>query len=254
MKMPRAARIKSENNTYHIIMRGINRQQIFEDEQDNEKFLEILEECRAISGYKIFAYCLMGNHFHLLVKFEEEPIEQAMKRICGRFVYWYNTKYGRVGHLFQDRFKSEPINDDKYFLSCIRYIHQNPQKAGICDIDKYEYSSYHTYLNRDEKGLVDISMLYSVIKPEQFLEYSRQTENGAFLEIYEIHKQKITDEEARQVIYRICKCNNVSEFQAIPPDRRGGYLNLMKIKGLGIRQICRLTGESYYSVQKVNQP
>ena len=231
-------------------MRGINRQQIFEDEQDNEKFLEILEECRAISGYKIFAYCLMGNHFHLLMRFDSEPIEQSMKRIGSRFAYWYNTKYGRVGHLFQDRFKSEPIDDDSYFLSCVRYIHQNPQKAGICDMDKYEYSSYRTYLNRKEKGLVDISMLYSIIKPEQFVEYSHQTECSAFLDIADKASIKITDEEAKEIIYRICKCKNISEFQRIDSKTRAGYIGLMKTKSLGVRQICRLTGESYYVVQK----
>ena len=95
------------------------------------KFLQILKECKAISECKLLAYCLMGNHFHLLIKIENESLEQVFKRICGRFVYWYNTKYQRVGHLFQDRFKSEPVENDAYLLTVIRYIHQNPVKAGI---------------------------------------------------------------------------------------------------------------------------
>lgn len=149
--MARQARKKSSNNIYHIMMRGVNRQQIFEDQQDNEKFLEILKEYQTICGYKVFAYCLMGNHFHLLMQFDNEPIEQAMKRIGAKYVYWFNTKYGRVGHLFQDRFKSEPIEDDSYFLCCIRYIHQNPVKAKIARVDQYSYSSYNTYLKPKTK-------------------------------------------------------------------------------------------------------
>ena len=84
--MPRQARKKSESGIYHIMFRGINRQQIFEDSEDNEKFLDILRECKAISEYKVFAYCLMGNHIHILLQETKEPIELLMKRIATRFV------------------------------------------------------------------------------------------------------------------------------------------------------------------------
>ena len=136
--MPRQARKKSESGIYHVMLRGINQQQIFEEPEDFEKFLQILKDCKAISGYKLFAYCLMGNHIHLLIKPEEESLEQAFKRIGGRFVYWYNVKYQRIGHLFQDRFRSEPVETDEYFMTVLRYIHQNPIKAGLCKvIDAY---------------------------------------------------------------------------------------------------------------------
>ena len=141
MNMPRQARKKSESGIYHVMLRGINQQQIFEDSEDCDKFIQILQECKAVSGFKLFAYCLMGNHIHLLIKPEKEPLEQVFKRIGGRYVYWYNVKYQRVGHLFQDRFKSEPVEDDSYFLTVIRYIHQNPVKAGLCkNIKDYKYS------------------------------------------------------------------------------------------------------------------
>ncbi len=98
--MPRQAREKSDNATYHIMLRGINRQQIFEEAEDCEKFIEILQHYQAVSEYKIYAYCLMGNHVHLLMEFCKEDIAQAMKRIATKYVYWYNTKYERNG---QDR-------------------------------------------------------------------------------------------------------------------------------------------------------
>ena len=83
MKLPRQARQKSESGIYHIMLRGINQQLIFEDEEDNVKFLEVLKDCKTVSEYKIFAYCLMGNHLHLLLKTEKESLEQIFKRIGG---------------------------------------------------------------------------------------------------------------------------------------------------------------------------
>lgn len=103
--MPRRARMKSESGIYHIMLRGINRQQIFEDEEDFQKYLDVLKDCKAVSEFKLFAYCLMGNHIHLLIKPENEPLDLIFKRIGSRFVYWYNWKYHRSGHLFKTDIK-----------------------------------------------------------------------------------------------------------------------------------------------------
>lgn len=145
--MPRQARGLSESGIYHIMLRGINQQQIFEDEEDSHKYLEILKTCKTISKFKIFAYCLMGNHIHLLIKIEKENLELIFKRIGARFVYWYNWKYQRNGHVFQGRFKSEPVEDDRQLLAIIRYIHRNPLKSGLGNLN-YKYSSYNKYINR----------------------------------------------------------------------------------------------------------
>ena len=128
--MPRQPREKSESGIYHIMLRGINQQVIFEDYEDYSKFIETIETYKAVSGYKVFAYCLMSNHIHILLKVEKEDLDLIMKRIAGSYVYWYNWKYYRKGHLFQDRFKSEPVEDDEHFLTVLRYIHQNPTGQG----------------------------------------------------------------------------------------------------------------------------
>ena len=248
--MPRAAREKSKSGIYHIMLRGINRQQIFEDEQDNLKFIDILRDYKTISGYKVFAYCLMGNHIHLLMKFEDEPIEQAMKRIIGRFAYWYNVKYRRTGHLFQDRFKSEPVDDEAYFLSCIRYIHQNPVKAKIGAINKYLYSSYNAYICDDGDDLIDADFLFNLISREQYVDFNAQIVNVPVADISEKTVVRITDDEAKKIIYRTTKCKNISEFQSLDNKLKPKFLCKLKESGLGVRQISRLTGESYYIVQK----
>ena len=127
--MPRKARLKSQSGIYHIVMRGINRQQIFIEDEDYHRFLQTLKYYKESSGYNIYAYCLMRNHLHILLKEGSEPLAQIMRRICGKFVYWYNQKYDRVGYLFQDRFKSEPVEDDAYFLTVLRYILPIPLRS-----------------------------------------------------------------------------------------------------------------------------
>ncbi len=248
--MPRQARKKSESGIYHVMLRGINQQQIFEDEEDNEKFLQVLRDCKAVSEFKLFAYCLMGNHIHLLLKEEKEPIEQVFKRICGRYVYWYNVKYQRVGHLFQDRYKSEPVEDNGYFLTVIRYIHQNPVKAGICkEIGDYKYSSYRDY--RAELGLVDTDFVFEMISKKEFERYNHEVNSDKCLENVAIPKVRVTDERAKKFIEDISRCKTISEFQCLDSKSRDSFIAIFKQKGLSIRQISRLTGISYSVIQRV---
>ena len=144
--MARQARQKSISGIYHIILRGINRQVIFEDCDDKLKFLECLSYYRKACDYTVYGYCLMDNHVHLLIRESNEEIVSIMKRICVRYVAWYNRKYDRCGHLFQDRFKSEIVEDDAYLLVVLRYIHQNPLKVGLVhSLSDYRDSSYYEY-------------------------------------------------------------------------------------------------------------
>ena len=240
--MPRQARRKSESGIYHIMLRGINQQQIFEDEEDSIRFLETLAKYKEQCGYEIYAYCLMGNHVHILLKEGKENLTLVLKRIAGSFVYWYNWKYRRCGHLFQDRFKSEPVEDDEYFLTVIRYIHQNPVKAGICkNIDGYKFSSYNEYINKG--NLVDIDFCLSIIDKEQFIEFNNEFNDDVCLDISN-NDFRLTDDEALKIIWKICKCKSVSDFQKLDKVKRNYYIEKFYQQGLSIRQISRLTGLS----------
>ena len=246
--MPRQARRKSESGIYHIMLRGINKQVIFEDEEDNFKFLETLKKYKAISGYKIFAYCLMSNHVHLLLKIEKEDIDLIIKRVASSYVYWYNWKYKRNGHLFQDRFKSEPVENDSYFLTVVRYIHQNPLKAGVCkSIDGYNFSSYNEYVKKAD--LVDTDFCLGIIDKEQFVEFNNEYNEDVCLEI-EKDNFRLTDDEAREIIFKISKCRTITQFQNLNIDKRDKCLKLLRVNGLSIRQISRLTGIGFNIVRK----
>lgn len=230
------------------MLRGINKQVIFEDEEDNFKFLETLKKYKAISGYKIFAYCLMSNHVHLLLKIEKEDIDLIIKRVASSYVYWYNWKYKRNGHLFQDRFKSEPVENDSYFLTVVRYIHQNPLKAGVCkSIDGYNFSSYNEYVKKAD--LVDTDFCLGIIDKEQFLDFNNEYNEDVCLEI-EKDNFRLTDDEAREIIFKISKCRTITQFQNLNIDKRDKCLKLLRVNGLSIRQISRLTGIGFNVVRK----
>ena len=247
--MPRQARKKSESGIYHVMLRGINQQQIFEDSEDYYKFLDILTECKAISEFKLIAYCLMGNHIHLLIKEGPETLEQIFKRICGRFVYWYNIKYQRAGHLFQDRFKSEPVDSEKYFFTVLRYIHQNPVKAGVCKrVENYVYSSYLEYISG--KNLVDTDYVLELTTIEEFVGLHQQNKEDSCLDITDKVIRRVTDEQAKYLIKKIAKCDNVADFQNLDIPVRDKYLKKLRDKGISIRQLSRLTGISFNVVRK----
>lgn len=251
--MPRRARELSSTGIYHIMLRGINQQQIMEDQEDHEKFIEILQDCKLISGYNLYAYCLMGNHLHLLVKVNKEPLEQIFKRVSGRYVYWYNTKYHRVGHLFQDRFRSEPIEDEGSFLSVLRYIHQNPVKAGIVkEVGEYPYSSYSCYMELKNNSLADVDFALGMMSREQFREYHSEASRDVYLDITEnsLHSFRLTDEHAQEIIREISKCKNVSEFQLLEINVRNCDIKKLRKEGLSVRQISRLTGVSKGIVER----
>ena len=231
------------------MLRGINQQQIFEDSEDSDKFLNILGECKGICGFSVYAYCLMGNHIHLLIKEGPEGLETMFKRLCGRFVYWYNTKYRRVGHLFQDRFKSEPVDSEKYFLTVLRYIHQNPIKAGICKrIADYPYSSYGEYIGRRE--IVDKEYVLEQITLDEFIGLNNELVEQCCMDIADKTVVRVTDEQAKKLILRISKCDSVSAFQGLDLTTREKCLKKLREAGLSIRQLSRLTGISYNVVRK----
>ena len=154
-QMPRQSRKKSSTGIYHVMLRGINKQDIFEVEEDYVRMKEILirlNERRDEQGhplpqaYSMYAYCLMSNHIHLLIRERDEGIAETIKRLGIGYAAYFNKKYQRSGHLFQDRFRSEPVESMEYFMILLRYIHQNPVKAAIVkDVGDYPWSSWREY-------------------------------------------------------------------------------------------------------------
>ena len=245
--MPREARKKSRTGIYHIIMRGINKQTIFEENEDKQRFLEILQKYRKISQYVLYSYCLMDNHIHLLIKEGEEELSVAMKRICSSYVYWFNSKYGRFGHLFQERFKSENVENTVYFLTVLRYIHQNPLKAGLVNnVFESRWTSINEYIQR--RTIVDIDYGLDLFSSDRrkaiklYIEYMQQQNNDQCLEVY--MNVKKTDQEIREYLYTL-GIANTSQLQQLNRMHRDEILAKVKsLNGVSIRQLSRITGIS----------
>ena len=245
--MPRTARIKSSSGIYHIMLRGINRQIIFEEDEDAEKFIQTLKDCKEKSGYKLYAYCLMGNHIHLLIKEGKEDLGIITRRIGASYVFWYNWKYERCGHLFQDRYKSEVVENVNYFLPVLRYIHQNPLKAGLVkDIKEYKWSSYSEFIEKNI--MVDIGFVLDLFNEDRkkaidsFKAFHEIDCNDNCLDIEE--KRRIKDDKAIEIIKKVCNVLHCTEIQMLERNKRNNYIKIIKEKGLSTRQIARLTGVS----------
>jgi putative transposase len=128
---------------YHVMSRGNNKQDIFYNNSDRVRFLKTLEKAVAASRWECYAFCLMDNHYHLVVHTPESTLANGMKYLNGVYTQWFNSKYGRVGHLLQGRFYSKFIEQEAHLMAMVRYIVQNPIRSGIsADITGWEWSSY----------------------------------------------------------------------------------------------------------------
>ena len=244
--MPRYARKRSSTGIYHVMLKGIDGRDIFLDDEDKEKFIENMLKARDKGNFELYAYCLMGNHLHLLLMEGTEPLENVMRRICSSYVLWYNKKYDRVGYLFQDRFKSEPVEDDGYFLTVLRYIFQNPVKAGIVTkIKDYKWTNYTDYIEGSNKTDTDFVLDFFNTNRERairsFIEYINKTNDDKCLDIP--GKRQLTDEDAKKIIKDHCHIYNTLDLHKFDVNKRNQYLKELKEGyGLSIRQIERLTG------------
>lgn len=251
--MPRQARKQAESGIYHTMLRGIDRQMIFEDTEDCDRFLDIVKDCRKACGFKLYAYCLMGNHVHLLLKTESDGLETIFKKIGGRYVYYYNVKYQRVGHLFQDRFKSEPVEDDAYFLTVLRYIHQNPVKANLCaKAEKYPYSSFAEYLYGSD--FVDTDFALGMIVRDEFIKFNNAQNSDICLDIGATKRVGVTDGKAKEIIAKVSKCETITEFQSLEENKKERFIKRIYEKGVSIRQLSRLTGTTKGMVERYLKP
>lgn len=250
--MPRTARVKSRSKIYHIMIRGINQQNIFADDEDDEKFMDILDTYRKKIEYEIYAYCLIGNHVYLLIKEGKEVLSNTMKRIGTSYVCWYNWQYNRKGHLFQDRFKSEAVEDDAYFLTVLRYIHQNPLKAGLVDnIDSYKWSSYQGYISKTKIVNVDFVLaLFDKEKDkaiEKFKRFNKESNNDKCLEV--IGKRKtISDKKIRKLMLKKFDIELALLHNEQVKNQTEVLKFLKKLDGSSLRQLSRLTG---FTVNKI---
>ncbi len=239
------------------MLRGINKQDIFFDDEDRARFLYTLQKYKSVCGYEIYGYCLMRNHIHLLIKEGKESISQAMKRIGTSFVYWYNLKYERCGHLFQDRYKSEPVEDDRYLLVVLRYIHQNPVKAlQVSNPALYKWSSYRDYIDNKNNKLTDIDFILDILNPrrrkavEEYKTYMKEDSNEQCLEDVNSNGKHLSDEDAINLFNELTQLKDPKILQEMSKMERDAIIKILKENRIPIRQLARITGLGRGIIQK----
>lgn len=240
--MPRTARQLSRSCIYHVMLRGINRQNIFEEDADRLCFLKILGGCKKLSGFRLYAFALMSNHVHLLIEPSGESLDTIFRRLGTRYAVWFNRKYERAGHLFQDRFRSENVETDSYFKTVLRYILLNPMKAGLeSSPGAYRWSSYLAY----EKGqgtITDTQFALDLFGGmDSLLEFLAQKNDDTVMD-EENCDWRLRDDLAKEKMNRITQCASASAFQQLDRPLQKEYVKQLYQNGLSMGQISRLTG------------
>ena len=231
--MARKPRKLSESGYYHVVCRGVGTQILFEDENDYRRYLNTLQRFLEENGLTLIAYCLMENHVHLLLH-AENGLDRAMKQIAVSYAHYYNWKYDRTGHLFQGRFMSEPIEDERYLLAVVRYIHNNPPKAGICPREKYRWSSWHEYVGTEEYASPQL-VLGLAGGVDAFVQFSQSDAPESFLDVS--RSKRVSDTEAISLIRDELHLKSGTQLQAMSRDERNRALRVLKERGLSVRRV-----------------
>ncbi len=162
--MARRPRVFAPGLLYHVIVRGNQRRLTFRSDQDYNAYLERLEKYHAKFQIRIFAYCLMPNHVHLLLETGSTPLGKFMQGLQQSYTQYFNRRYRKVGHLFQGRYKAIICDKDKYLLALVRYIHLNPVRAGLAKRPEgYFYSGHGSYLIQGAPKIIEAKPILSVL-------------------------------------------------------------------------------------------
>ena len=252
--MPRGVRKTGKNGYIHIIVRGVNHQDIFYHDSDYERFLKILGELKEKMGFEVICYCLMSNHVHLLLHDKGRQFPLIMRLLAGRYAQYFNCKYERSGHLFQNRYLSRPIDTTAYLLTCVAYIHNNPEKAHICPREKYRWSSFSDYLATDGETFCSTDFVRQLAgSREVFVAmHDHQNPSNTFDEQHFEYGTELEDSDVRSYLCDMLGKEDPTYIQTLQPKQRNIIINELKNLKIPCRQIARITGLSLYMVSHTN--
>lgn len=263
--MPRYARSMSNTGIYHVMLRGNERKQIFVDDEDKQRFVDTLQYKCQKEYAVLYAYCLMDNHVHLLIGVINNKLDVLMKRISVSYVYYFNRKYKRIGHLFQDRFKSESVESEQYLLEALRYILNNPVKAGMVKSPfEYKWSSSYEYIKKNSivsdttKKILDLFSADTEKAKKLFADFCNREGEIEFTDYDSntLEEKRIVQEEEAFIWYMgIISARGIQSNDLLLKQNqmlRDHIIRQMKASyNLSIRQISKVLGIGRGVVQKV---
>lgn len=255
--MPRKRREKSPIGLYHIVLRGMNQQVLFESNADFERMISHINKAKNLVPFELHAYCLMSNHVHLLIEAEYEDVPMMVHNIKTTYARKYNIKVSRTGSLFESRYGSKAIYTLRQYRNTVRYIHQNPFKAKIIYIEelhKYKWSSMMAFHNKESELILEstINRVLEQFTNDDFYEFHLYvTEEDAF----EYYFQRLSDQDAQNVIMKVLegRIEHLKDLQKMDIKERNEILIEIKQLGLPANQIARLTGLGRNTIQRAKK-
>ena len=239
--MPHTQRKLSESGFYHVVAKGDGAQLLFEDDRDKKLYVDTLAKTIDEFKIKLHAYCLMSNHIHLLVRDERYELSEFMKKLSETYAMHFSRKVGRVGRVFQRPFWSEPVENDTYFLCALRYIHANPEPAGICKAEDYPWSSYQAYLSGSPFVEVDFAreLLGGTREYEEF-----SASGGSYAKPFTGSRlsHHHNSNELVNIAINLLGRETLNDLRAMGPEARKPHIELLHTHGFTKAEIVRITG------------
>lgn len=249
--MSRKPREFGSTGFYHVILRGNNKQNLFVDDADRKFFIKKLKQYSAELNIVVHAYCLMNNHVHILIGnvAENNSLSLLVQKIANSYVFYFNRKYDRCGHLFQGRFKSEPVLDDVYFKTVYRYILQNCEKAGLGKATQYRWNSFWAFKESGGTDFVDVKYISNLFgSRKELMKFVEQQETQNCME-YE-NMLIFSDDRAIKLIKKILRISSPYSLERLTIDEQICKCGILRKEGLSISQISRITGISRFIIRK----
>lgn len=213
-------RMASSTGFYHVMSRGNNREEILKKKSDKSKLLKAIGEEGINMEVQICAYCIMNNHYHILIKAQNlEELGKVMQRINSYYAHYYKLKYKHEGHVFQDRFLSKPLNTGNYIANVIRYIHLNPVKAGLAaDVKDYKFSSYNEYGGRRSNKIIkdEGKDVFEILGFKDYKEFRR----------YHKEKDEVNEEVKGEIFFEI----EEYRYEKLAKLKKAEYVMAMKMR------------------------
>ncbi|MDR1394240.1 MAG: transposase [Bifidobacteriaceae bacterium] len=248
--MASTTRAVAESGIYHAMMRGVEKRVIFADREDYARYEEVLADTTAATGVTVLAHVLMPNHVHLLVEDLGEALSAYFRRLGSVYARWFNGRHGRVGHLFQGRFRSIPVDTPEYLAAVVRYIHRNPAKAGlVAQPSDYRWSS-RSQLDGGP-GPANLRRLTSLLPADYIRALDRSEEadqdDAVRLAVQAPRRgrpSRFAPQEADIVFGQAVRVRGAETFDALPFPAQHDVVRELHVKGMAMRDIIRLTGRA----------
>ncbi len=245
--MPRIPRNSYQTSFFHIIVQGIKKEYIFNEKKFLDSYKNLLKTYESKLNIELLAYCIMSNHAHILIHAENtEEMAKYMKCINTIFATYYNTENKRVGYVFRNRYKSEPIYNKSYLINCIIYIHNNPVKAKMIQHpSQYEYSSYNDYIY--QKGIITSEKLMLVFETQKI-----NTEDFIKMHSKNMRNFEDYDKETEEIINEFLIEHNKT-FEEIKDSKKSTIKLIMELKNNKKTnvEIGKIFGLSRWKIAKI---